>query len=172
MRGKVLVVILCTALLAAGLFTACNKGAKKEESAAPAGTTSIDDLIKAGKSPIELGNLFRGMSPFPSFTVKVTNVSDAPVKLINGTVLFFDADDNFLPEATSEAGYSELSPIEPGGSVELQIMASDDRAVRGKWIIKEVIYEKSSPYKEYGALSYKWINPNFDAELAAAKEKK
>ena len=60
----------------------------------------------------------------------------------------------------------------PGGKIELSIIASDDKAVSGNWIIKEVVYEKPNPVdKTYGSLPYKWTNPNFEAELEAEKTK-
>lgn len=156
-------------VLVIGGITACKKGADKP----PAGTTSVEQLIAAGKAPVDVGSLVRGISPVaPTFSVQVTNVSDAPVKLINGTIVFFDENGKALTEAVQEAGYTDLSPIPPGEKIELSIIASDDKAVTGKWVIKDVIYEKPNPVdKLYGNLPFKWTNPNFEAELAAEKNK-
>lgn len=137
------------------------------------GTTPIDQLIQAGKPPVETGRLSRGMSPvMPTFTMTVSNVSDMPVSLINGTVVFFDENGKALPDTVQDAGYSDLSPIAPGAQIELQIMSSNDKAVSGQFFLKDALYEKTNPkFKEYGALPMKWKNPNYDAELKAAKAK-
>ena len=167
--NKKIFYLLLGAVFVIGGLTACNKGAKKP----PAGTTPIDQLIQAGKAPVSVGSLVKGISPVaPTFSVQVVNISDAPVKLINGTIVFFDENGKTLPDAVQEAGYADLSPIPPGEKIELSIMASDDKAVTGKWIIKDVIYEKPNPVdKLYGNLPFKWTNPNFEAELAAEKSK-
>ncbi|MCX6567194.1 MAG: hypothetical protein NTW38_12380 [Candidatus Aminicenantes bacterium] len=168
MNEKIFCFVIGIALVIGGT-AACKKGAEKP----PAGTTPIDQLIQAGKAPVGIGSLIKGISPVaPTFSVLVVNVSDAPVKLINGTVVFFDENGKPLPEAVQEAGYTDLSPIPPGDKIELFIIASDDRAVTGKWIIKDVIYEKPNPVdKLYGNLPFKWTNPNYEAELAAEKNK-
>lgn len=157
-------------VLILGSLAACKK---EGQEAPPAGTTSVDELVQAGKSPVEVGHLRRGLSPVaPVFSVTITNVSDAPVKLINGTVVFFDENGKCLPDTVAESGYSDLSPIAPGGKVELQIVIPNEKAVSGKWVIKEVVYEKPNPLdKAYGNLPFKWTNPNFEAELAAEKNK-
>jgi predicted small lipoprotein YifL len=162
--------VVLSLVLTLGSLAAC----KKEGPAAPpAGTTPVDELVQAGKSPVEVGNLRRGLSPIaPTFSVTVSNVSDAPVKLINGTVVFFDENGKCLPDAVAEAGYTDLSPIAPGGKVELQILTPNEKAVSGTWVIKEVVYEKPNPLdKAYGNLPFKWANPNFEAALAAEKNK-
>jgi hypothetical protein len=108
----------------------------------------------------------------PTFRMTAVNVSDAPVKLFNGTVLFFDESGKVLADTIAESGYTDLSPIEPGASIELSLMTPNEKALTGKFIIKDVIYEKPNPLgKEYGNLSYKWTNPHHDAELEAEKKK-
>jgi hypothetical protein len=168
MKRKSLCLLLGVALVLGGL-AACKKGPEKP----PAGTTPIDDLVKAGKSPITVGNLVRGISPVaPTFSVTVANVSDAPVKLINGSVVFFDENGKALADSIQESGYTDLEPIPAGGKIQLSMIAADEKAVSGKWIVKEVVYEKPNPVdKRYGNLSYKWTNPNFEAELSAEKNK-
>jgi hypothetical protein len=155
MNKKSFCLLLGIALIIGGA-AACKKGPEKP----PAGTTPVDQLIQAGKAPVVVGSLSKGISPVvPTFSVQVVNISDAPVKLINGTVVFFDENGKALPDAVQEAGYTDLSPIPPGEKVEL-------------WIIKDVIYEKPNPVdKLYGNLSFKWTNPNFEAELSAEKNK-
>ncbi len=150
-------------------LTACDKGSEGPV----AGTTPIDQLIEAGKSPVETGPLSRGISPImPTFTMDVTNVSDMPVSLINGTVIFFDGGGKALQNTIQEAGYTDITPIAPGSSIELQIMSSDDKAVTGKYILKEVAYEKTNPkFKEYGALTMKWENPGHDDALNTEKSR-
>jgi hypothetical protein len=69
-------------------------------------------------------------------------------------------------------GYGELSPIKPGEKIQLSTMTQNEKAVSGKWIIKEVVYEKPSPLKNMGSIMMKWTNPSFDAEVAAAEAKK
>jgi hypothetical protein len=168
MERKGLCFLLGVVLILGGI-AACKKGEEKP----PANTTPIDTLIQAGKSPVTVGALVKGISPVaPTFSVTVVNVSSAPVKLINGSVIFFDENGKALADSIQESGYTDLEPIPAGGKVELSMIASDEKAVSGKWIIKEVIYEKPNPVdKLYGNLSYKWTNPNFDAELMAEKNK-
>jgi hypothetical protein len=164
------VVALSAVVLAlAGLFIACG-GSKKEQAAS---TTPIAELIQAGKPPVVMGRLSRGISPIaPTFTISVTNVSDCPVEAVKGTIVFFDKDDKYLPDSQAETGYSELEAIKPGEKIELQTMTKDEKAVTGKWILKEVVYLKQNPLgKNFGELPYKWTNPNFETELAAATGK-
>ena len=148
--------------------------AKAVVSAKAAATTPIADLIKAGKPPVVVSNLFRGISPIaPTFTVSVTNVSDSPVSMVNGVVLFFGENEAFLADSKKDMGYGELSPIKPGEKIELSTMTDNEKAISGKWIIKEVVYEKPSPLgKNMGSIMMKWTNPGFEAEVAAAEVKK
>lgn len=171
MKSKTLIGLLFAALVLAGLFAACGKGG--DGGPKTAATTPIDDLIKAGKPPVVVGNLFRGISPIaPTFTISVTNVSGSPISLIQGVVMFFGENGAFLPDSKKDMGYGELSPIKPGGKIELSTMTQDEKAISGRWIIKEVVYEKPSPLKNMGSIMMKWMNPNFDAEVAAAETKK
>lgn len=166
MTTKALSIALALALiLSAG--AACNKAEEK-----PAGTP-IEDLVAAGKAPVEAGSLVRGMSPIaPTFTMTLSNLSSSPVSAVNGTVIFFDGDGKALADTVSEAGYTDLSPIPAGGKIELQLMTPNEKAVSGKWIVKDVIYEKPNPLgKEYGTLPYKWTNSGHDAALEAEKAK-
>lgn len=172
MKSKTLVGLVLAALVLAGLFAACGKGGDGGPKAAS--TTSIAELIKAGKPPVVVGNLFRGISPIaPTFTVLVSNVSDSPVSMLSGVVLFFDENGAVLPDSKKDMGYGELSPIKPGEKIELSTMTQNEKAISGRWIIKEVVYEKPSPLgKNMGSIMMKWTNPNFDAEVAAAEAKK
>lgn len=170
MRLKTLIAFACAVILLSGATAACKKSG---ESAAARGTTPIDDLLKAGKSPIEVGSLMRGISPVaPMFTLTLKNVSDRPVKTVMGTVVFFDENGRLIPESKSDLGYGELQEIMPGDEIRLSTMTNDEKAVSGKWIIKEVIYMRPNPVdKTYGDLPYKWTNPNYEAELKAAEIK-
>jgi hypothetical protein len=166
---KSLPIVLLGLVLIGGGLAACSKAEKKPT----AGTTPIDQLIQEGKSPVVVGNLFRGISPVAAtFTVSVANVSDCPVSMLNGVILFFDQAGAYIPDSKHDMGYSDISPIAPGAKIELQTMTPNDKAVGGQWIIKEVVYEKETKFKEYGKLPMKWTNKNFDAELAAAETKK
>jgi hypothetical protein len=158
-------------LVLAGLFGACGKGG--DGGAKAAATTPIADLIKAGKPPVVVSGLFRGISPVaPTFTVSVTNASDCPVSMLQGVVLFFDEAGAVLADSKKDMGYGELSPIKPGEKIELSTMTQNEKAISGRWIIKEVVYEKPSPIKNMGSIMMKWTNPNYDAEVAAAEVKK
>jgi hypothetical protein len=171
MKNKAVLGSLFVALIFACLFAACGKGG--DGGAKAASTTPIADLIKAGKPPIVVSSLFRGISPVaPTFTISVTNMSDCPVSMIQGVVLFFDEAGAVLADSKKDMGYGELSPIKPGEKIELSTMTQNEKAVSGKWIIKEVVYEKPSPLKNMGSIMMKWTNPNFDAEIAAAEVKK
>lgn len=165
MLRKTAYVALALALVLAAL-PAC-KGEKK-----PVGTP-IEELISAGKPPVVAGNMVKGMSPIaPTFTMSLNNVSSSAISAVGGTVIFFDAEGKALLDTVNDAGYAEVSAIEPGATVELQIMTPNEKAVSGKWIIKDALYEKTNPMgKEYGTLSYKWSNPGYAAELEAEKAK-
>ena len=168
MNKNLIVVLLGLALILGGP-AACSKGEKTP----PANTTPIDQLIQAGKSPVEVGTLRRSISPVAAtFTVAVANVSDCPVSLLKGVVLFYDESGAYIPDSKHEMGYSDISPIGAGAKIELQTIAPNDKAVSGKWIIHEVIYEKETKFKEYGKLPMKWTNKNYDAEVSAAEAKK
>ena len=170
MRAKTISVLCFAIILMAAMTEACKKGG---ESAPPAGTTPIDDLIKAGKGPVEVGSMFKGINPvMPTFTLSLKNVSDRPVQMIMGTVLYFDENNKLIPESKADLNYGELEVIKPGASIELQTMTGHKEAVSGKWIVKEVVYLKMNPVdKAYGELPYKWTNPNYEAELKAAENK-
>ena len=172
MKIRTLIGLLFAGLILAGMFAACGKGG--DSGAKAAATTPIADLIKAGKPPVVVSNLFRGISPIaPTFTVSVTNVSDSPVSMVNGVVLFFGENEAFLADSKKDMGYGELSPIKPGEKIELSTMTDNEKAISGKWIIKEVVYEKPSPLgKNMGSIMMKWTNPGFEAEVAAAEVKK
>jgi hypothetical protein len=169
MKRKPEILMLAVILIFALTMAACGK--KGNEAAK--GTTPIADLIAAGKSPVAMGSMFRGISPVaPTFTVSVTNISDCPIKSIAGTVVYFDKDGKYLPEAKADTGYAELTAIKPGERIELSTMTKDENAASGQWIVKQVIYMKMNPVdKLYGELPYKWNNPNYDAELEAASKK-
>jgi hypothetical protein len=167
---KAFVPVALACLIFVLLFAACGKGG---DGGAKAATTPIADLIKAGKPPVVVSGLFRGMSPVaPTFTVSVTNVSDCPVSIIQGAVLFFGENGAFLLDSRKDMGYGELSPIKPGEKIQLSTMTDNEKAVSGKWIIREVVYEKPSPIKNMGSIMMKWTNPDFDSEVAAAEAKK
>jgi hypothetical protein len=164
MLRKAAFALLLAALITAG--SAC-QGEKK-----PAGTP-IEDLIAAGQPPVTVGTLVKGLSPIaPTFTMSLTNVSSSPISAVGGTIIFFDADGKALPDTIKDAGYADVTPIEPGGTVELQIMSSSEKAVSGKWILKDALYEKPNPMgKEYGTLPYKWTNAGYAAALEAERAK-
>jgi hypothetical protein len=170
MRRKTGMMIMFAVFFLVSVTATCRKTGESESAQ---GTTPIDDLIKAGKGPIEVGPLFRGISPIaPTFTLTLKNISDRPVKTVSGTVLYFDENDKLVPEAKAELNYGDLTEIKPGESIKLSTMTENEKAVKGKWIIKQVIYLKTNPVdKIYGDLPYKWTNPNFEAELKAAEIK-
>jgi hypothetical protein len=164
MKRTLLIVFLGFVLILGGL-AACDKG----EENPPTNTIPIDQLIQAGKPPVEIGNLVRSMNPVaPTFTVTVANVSDCPVSLLKGVVFFYDENGAYIPDSKNEMGYSDISPIEPGGKIELQMITQNEKAVSGKWIIQEVVYRKTTGGYN---LAYKWTNKNFDNEVAAAEVK-
>ena len=154
-------------------FAATLATCKKTGNGAVQGATPMAELLKAGKPPVALGSMMRGISPIaPTFNMTVTNVSDCPIKSLMGTVVYFDSDGKFIPGSPVDSGYAELTTIKPGEKIELSTMSNDENAATGKWILKEVIYMKMNPVdKLYGELPYKWTNPNYEAELAAATNK-
>lgn len=169
MKRRPEILALAVVLVFAAAMAACGKKGSEPIK----GTTPIADLIAAGKAPVVMGSLTRGISPVaPTFMVSLTNISDCPIKTVSGTVVYFDKDGKFLPEAKVDSGYAELTAIKPGERIELSTIAKDENAVTGHWIVKQVIYLKMNPVdKLYGELPYKWNNPNYDAELEAASKK-
>ena len=170
MRLKTCIVLILVVIFLVSVTASCKKTG---ETGSAKGTTPIEDLIKAGKGPIEVGSMFRGISPIaPTFTLTLKNISDRPVKTVSGTVLYFDENDKLIPESKAELNYGELTEIRPGDAIKLSTMTENEKAVKGKWIIKQVIYMKTNPLdKTYGDLPYKWTNPNYEAELKAAEIK-
>jgi hypothetical protein len=165
LRKTALVILALALVLAAG--PACKKGGGKTPG------TPIEELIAAGKPPVVAGNMIKGMSPIaPTFTMSLSNVSSSDISAVGGTVIFFDADGKALLDTVADAGYAEVTGIPPGETIELQIMTPNEKAVSGKWILKDALYEKPNPMgKEYGTLPYKWSNPGHDDALEAEKAK-
>lgn len=145
-------------------LVACGGGDSSGDSKASNKTTPMTDLIKAGKAPIEVSKLTPvGISPIaPQFKATVINLSDVPVELITGTVVFYDAQGDVIAAAIKDASYADS--ISSGGRVTLSLFAADDQAVSGTWVIKSLAYRR-------GGTMYSWKNPNFEAELTAAKSK-
>lgn len=165
LRKAALAILAIIVILAAG--PGCKKGGGKVPG------TPVEDLVAAGQPLVVAGPMVKGISPIaPTFTMSMTNASSSPIAAVGGTVIFFDAEGKALQDTIADAGYAEVAPIPPGGKVEMRIMTPNEKAVSGKWIIKDALYEKQNPMgKEYGTLPYKWSNPGYGEALQAEKAK-
>ncbi|MDD8025887.1 MAG: hypothetical protein PHI34_05195 [Acidobacteriota bacterium] len=164
LRKSALAILAIVVILAAG--PACQGGGKNTG-------LPVEDLIAAGQPLVVAGPMVKGASPIaPTFTMSLTNASNAPIAAVGGTVIFFDAEGKALLDTVADAGYAEVAPIPPGGKIEMRIMAQNEKAVSGKWILKDALYEKTNPMgREYGTLPYKWSNPGYGDALQAERAK-
>lgn len=153
-------------VLAALVASGCGDGG------APGGSegTPIDELIAAGKAPVEVTGLSRSMGPIPTFRGSIQNLSASNIDMISWTAVFLDRDGKPVGEPVP-GGYAEaLQPVEPGERIEGMFLAPAEEAVSVRVIVKDVVYRKPNPANEMlGELRMKWQNPGHDAEVAAAQ---
>lgn len=157
------------ALVAASLvaLTGCPEKAK----APPAGVKPVAQLDAEGKAPLQLVSSSASIAPLPEgamFNVTIKNVSDARVTMFKSVVLLLDESGKLVPDGQSESGWSELSGIEPGESVQLSL-GVPTKGARLSLVFKEVFYDFPSPVKDFPPLTKKWTNSRLDQELAAVK---
>lgn len=124
--------------------------------------TEVDILIEEGKPLVEVSTFSNTtpMTPIPTLEGKVTNLSDARIKLIKGTVVLFDQEGEFIPELLSEVGSAEV--LGAGETMEMQLMVGQEGASSGEWLIEEVHYEKRINGM---GMMLRWENPHFADQL-------
>ena len=79
----------------------------------------VREVLAAGRAPVEMGAVTPMLvsAGAPTFSVKVRNVTDAPLDSILWTVVPFDRAGNIIPDGEEEGGYADpLNPIGPGES--------------------------------------------------------
>ncbi len=159
-----------TAVLAAAVLLVSGCDEKKK---LPADVQPMEQLKASGKSPLELTSSTRSIAPLPgaaAFTATVKNVSDRRVTMFKGTMVVFDGDGKALALESSDSGWSDLSGIEPGEAVQLQVMVPSEDAARLKLVFREVMYDAPNPLgKDMPALTMAWKNAKADAEVTALK---
>ena len=123
---------------------------------------SVKQLTEEGLPPVTVSTLSKTspLSPLTKFKTRVTNVSDALIRTINGTVVMFDSDGNALPDSVSQLGSADI--INAGETIELEMFSNSDEAVSGVWIIEKITYEQKSNNRTF---MLKWVNPNFTSEI-------
>jgi hypothetical protein len=156
-RRTLIQVLTCACLLVS--VTSC--GSKEK---VPDGL-SMDQLIQAGRSPVEIKGVQRSIGPVPSFRMTLANLSDRKVDSVLWTVLLFKADGKPLEGGRAEGGYAEFPGIAPGGSVDGMVSAGSDEAATARLFVREVVYTEKALDME---ISKKWTNPKHDAEVAEA----
>ena len=164
-----LVVFLLISILCMIVISACDLGAAENEEAASVNqdnvitVTSVDQLIEEGKSLVEVTSISRAnpLAPIPTFGVKVTNISDVLIEVINGTVVYFDEEGNPIPELISETGTADS--LRSGETMELSMFLDHEEAVSGEWLIENIVYRKQ--LSGSGRMMLKWENPSFAADL-------
>ncbi len=169
--------LILIVILAAVGWTAC----RKNENNRIAGTTPIEQLIQAGKSPIEAGPMSRKMNrDATEFVMTLTNVSDTPVKEFDGTIILYDENGKALADTIMRSSYNvapggnnKLPPINPGAKFDVIYSATNEKAVSGMFIIREVLYKKKvdPKFKDSIEMWLKWTNKDYDAILKAEKAK-
>lgn len=141
----------------------------------PPGTTPMQDLIKAGKAPLEVVAFTPMLNPMmPQFKLVLKNVSDKDVKAVKWTALFLDKDGKLLPDGKQDGGYAELGGIAAGETLE-GVSSAVGSCASGRLVIQSVVYETLPPGAEkneamsHMRISMVWKNPTYEAEVAAAK---
>ena len=149
-------------------LTAC-----PDKEAKPVGVSSLEELNAAGKVPIQFQSASArmvGVGGGRVFDATFKNLLDRPVSMFKSTVLLVDSAGKLCPDGENESGYGEMTPLKPGEEFQLSLMAPEGCASSLKVVVKDVLYEMPSPLgKNMPAITMKWANSKFEAELAKAR---
>ena len=125
----------------------------------------LEALETAGLPPVEiLAAAVDGFPPLPSYTAKVRNVSDRPIRRVLATVVYLDAAGRAMPGESHDVAFgSPLKAIDPGVTLENVFLSRVDRAP-GVLLVPRVVtlLEKGDGPE---ALEREWKNPRYEDEL-------
>ena len=135
---------------------------------APPGTP-MAQLLQAGTCPVEVSGVSRSMGPVPTFRLTLRNLSDRKVDSVRWTVMAFKVDGTLVAGSKGEGGYAEYPGIAPDSSVNGMIQAGSDDAATARFVIRDIVYTDKVMDME---IAKKWTNPNHDAAVKKALEKR
>ena len=128
----------------------------------------LTTLEAAGRAPVEMAaTAVEGFPPLPSYTAKVRNVSDRPIRRVLATVVYLDAAGRAMPGESHEVAFgSPLKAIEPGVTLESVFLSRVDRAPGVRLVPRVVTLLEKGDGPE--AIEREWKNPRYDEELRRA----
>lgn len=127
----------------------------------------------SGKSPISIleAKVVTSLSSMKTVEVKMENISNVPVSMIEWHILLFDESGKFLEESESGYSFDVGMKLAPGQTETAQSIIENEQASKVKVVIKSATYEEMNPVDEkFGMLSYVWENSNLQKELEEAKK--
>lgn len=127
----------------------------------------------SGKSPISIveAKVVTSLSSMRTVEVKMENISNVPVSMIEWHILLFDENGKFLEESESGYSFDVGMKLAPGQTETAQSIIENEQASKVKVVIKSATYEEMNPVDEkFGMLSYVWENSNLQKELEEAKK--
>lgn len=126
-------------------------------------------LLKAGTCPVEVSGVARSMGPVPAFQLTLRNLSDRKVDSVRWTVLVFKGDGSLVADGRGDGGYGEFPGIAPDSAVQGMFPAGSDEAATARLVIRDIVYTDKVMDME---IAKKWTNPNHDAAVKKALEKR
>ncbi len=126
----------------------------------------LTTLEAAGLPPVEMtATAVEGFPPLPSYTAKIRNLSDLPIRRVLATVIYLDASGRAMPGESHDVAFgSPLKAIEPGASLGSVFLSRVDRAP-GVRLVPRVVTLLSNGDGP-GAIEREWKNPRYDAEVS------
>lgn len=125
----------------------------------------------SGKSPISIldARVVTSLASVKTVEVKMANISDVPVTMIEWHILLFDDNGKFLEESESGYSFDSTMKISPGMTETAQSVIENEQASKVKVIIKSITYEDSPMEDKDISVPFVWENPNFQKELEESK---
>ncbi len=139
---------------------------------APAAATPAARPLKAleaaGLAPVELtAAAVEGFPPLPSYTAKIRNVSDRPIRRVLATVVYLDATGRLMPGEEHDVSFgSPLKAIDPGATFGSVFLSRVDRAPAVRLVPRVVTLLEKGDGPE--AIEREWKNPRYDEERGRA----
>lgn len=108
-----------------------------------------------------------GFPPLPSYTAKVRNVSNRPIRRVVATVVYLDAAGRPMPGEEHDVSFgSPLKAIDPGLTFEGVFLSRVDRAPAVRLVPRAVTVLEKGDGPE--PIEREWKNPHYDEELHRA----
>jgi hypothetical protein len=125
----------------------------------------LKTLEAAGLAPVEMtAAAVEGYPPLPSYTAKVRNLSDRPIRRVLATVVYLDAAGRPMPGEEHDVSFgSPLKAIDPGITLESAFLSRVDRAPAVRLVPRIVTILETGDGPE--AIEREWKNPRYDEEL-------